>query len=62
MRVLLRTPPVILKDSYLLDFLDLPDRHSESDLQTGLLRNLRIPPNPATGALRIKESIIPADL
>lgn len=31
----------IFKDSYLLDFLDLPDRHSEADLQTALLRNLR---------------------
>jgi len=27
--------------SYLVDFLDLPDKHSEADLQTGLLRNLR---------------------
>ena len=31
----------IFKDSYLLEFLDLPDRHSEADLQTALLRNLR---------------------
>ena len=31
----------VFKDSYLLDFLDLPEKHSESDLQTGLLRNLR---------------------
>ena len=31
----------VFKDSYLLDFLDLPERHSEADLQTGLLRNLR---------------------
>jgi predicted nuclease of restriction endonuclease-like (RecB) superfamily len=31
----------IFKDSYLLDFLDLPQRHSEADLQTSLLRNLR---------------------
>ena len=31
----------VLKDSYLLDFLNLPDPHSEADLQTALLRNLR---------------------
>jgi predicted nuclease of restriction endonuclease-like (RecB) superfamily len=31
----------VFKDSYLVDFLDLPERHTESDLQTGLLRNLR---------------------
>jgi len=31
----------IFKDSYLLDFLDLPERHSEADLQAGLVRNLR---------------------
>jgi predicted nuclease of restriction endonuclease-like (RecB) superfamily len=31
----------IFKDSYLPDFLDLPQRHSEVDLQTSLLRNLR---------------------
>jgi predicted nuclease of restriction endonuclease-like (RecB) superfamily len=31
----------IFKDSYLLDFLDLPERHSEADLQSGLVRNLR---------------------
>jgi predicted nuclease of restriction endonuclease-like (RecB) superfamily len=31
----------VFKDSYLLDFLDLPERHSEADLQAGLLHNLR---------------------
>lgn len=31
----------VFKDSYLLDFLDLPERYSEADLQAGLLRNLR---------------------
>jgi predicted nuclease of restriction endonuclease-like (RecB) superfamily len=31
----------IFKDSYLLDFLDLPERHSEADLQRGLVANLR---------------------
>ena len=31
----------VFKDSYLLDFLDLPERHSEADLQVGLLHNLR---------------------
>jgi predicted nuclease of restriction endonuclease-like (RecB) superfamily len=31
----------IFKDSYLLDFLDLPERHKEADLQSALLRNLR---------------------
>ena len=29
------------KDTYLLDFLDLPDGHSESDLQRGLVANLK---------------------
>lgn len=31
----------VLKDIYLLDFLDLPDAHSESDLHRGLVANLR---------------------
>ena len=31
----------VFKDSYLLDFLNLADPHSEADLQTALLRNLR---------------------
>jgi predicted nuclease of restriction endonuclease-like (RecB) superfamily len=40
-RVLPQDAAGVFKDSYLLDFLDLPERHSEADLQTGLLRNLR---------------------
>jgi predicted nuclease of restriction endonuclease-like (RecB) superfamily len=40
-RVLPQEATGVFKDSYLLDFLDLPERHSEADLQTGLLRNLR---------------------
>lgn len=31
----------VFKDTYLLDFLDLPEGHSESDLQRGLVANLR---------------------
>lgn len=31
----------IFKDSYLLDFLALPERHSEADLQKGLVANRR---------------------
>jgi len=31
----------IFKDSYLLDFLDLPDPHSEADLQGALVANLK---------------------
>jgi predicted nuclease of restriction endonuclease-like (RecB) superfamily len=31
----------VFKDTYLLDFLDLPDGHSESDLQNGLISNLK---------------------
>jgi predicted nuclease of restriction endonuclease-like (RecB) superfamily len=31
----------VFKDSYLLDFLDLPETQSEADLQAGLLLNLR---------------------
>lgn len=31
----------VFKDSYLVNFLGLPERHTETDLQTGLLRNLR---------------------
>ncbi|MBX7224305.1 MAG: PDDEXK nuclease domain-containing protein [Blastocatellia bacterium] len=31
----------VFKDRYLLDFLNLPDSHSESDLQAALIRNLR---------------------
>jgi predicted nuclease of restriction endonuclease-like (RecB) superfamily len=41
MRVLPQDATGVFKDSYLLDFLDLPERHSEADLQSGLLRNLR---------------------
>ena len=41
LRVLPENATGVFKDSYLLDFLDLPDTHSEADLQTGLLRNLR---------------------
>ena len=40
-RVLPTEATGVFKDSYLLDFLDLPERHSEADLQTGLLRKLR---------------------
>jgi predicted nuclease of restriction endonuclease-like (RecB) superfamily len=40
-RVLPQDATGVFKDSYLLDFLDLPQRHSEADLQAGLLRNLR---------------------
>ncbi len=31
----------VFKDTYLLDFLDLPESHSESDLQKGLVSNLK---------------------
>jgi len=31
----------VFKDTYLLDFLDLPEGHSESDLQRGLVANLK---------------------
>jgi predicted nuclease of restriction endonuclease-like (RecB) superfamily len=31
----------VLKDSYFVEFLDLPDNHSEADLHRGLLRRLR---------------------
>ena len=31
----------LFKDAYLLEFLDLPDGHSEADLQRGLVGNLR---------------------
>jgi predicted nuclease of restriction endonuclease-like (RecB) superfamily len=40
-RVLPENAVGVFKDSYLLDFLDLPDTHSEADLQAGLLLNLR---------------------
>ena len=40
-RVLPDNATGVFKDSYLLDFLDLPDPHLEADLQTGLLQNLR---------------------
>jgi predicted nuclease of restriction endonuclease-like (RecB) superfamily len=40
-RVLPQDAIGVFKDSYLLDFLDLPERHSEADLQAGLLSNLR---------------------
>ena len=31
----------VFKDTYLLDFLDLPEGHSEADLQRGLVANLK---------------------
>src|ERR1700679_680367 len=31
----------VFKDTYLLDFLNLPDTHSEDDLQRALVANLR---------------------
>lgn len=40
-RVLPDTASGVFKDSYLLDFLNLPTPHSEAELQAGLLRNLR---------------------
>jgi predicted nuclease of restriction endonuclease-like (RecB) superfamily len=40
-RVLPDNATGVFKDSYLADFLDLPDTHSEADLQKGLLFNLR---------------------
>jgi predicted nuclease of restriction endonuclease-like (RecB) superfamily len=33
--------PAVFKDAYLLDFLDLPEVHSEEDLQRALVANLR---------------------
>ena len=38
---LIPAPETIFKDAYLLDFLDLPDNHSETDLQSALVKNLR---------------------
>ncbi len=35
------TAGTIFKDTYLLDFLDLPEGHSEADLQGALTANLR---------------------
>lgn len=35
------TAETIFKDSYLLDFLNLPESHSESDLQKGLVADLK---------------------
>lgn len=40
-RVLPKNAAGVFKDSYMLDFLDLPETHTEADLQTGLLLNLR---------------------
>lgn len=33
-------PNLVLKDPYVLDFLDLPDNHYESDLETAILAQL----------------------
>ena len=35
------TAPEVFRDTYVLDFLDLPEVHSESDLQRGLVRDIR---------------------
>lgn len=40
-RQLYPTAPQIFKDTYVLDFLDLPEGHSEEDLQKGLVANLK---------------------
>ena len=40
-RQLYPTAPQIFKDTYVLDFLDLPEGHSEEDLQQGLVANLK---------------------
>jgi len=40
-RQLYPTAPQVFKDSYVLDFLDLPEGHSEEDLQKGLVANLK---------------------
>ena len=40
-RVLPENAVGVFKDSYMLDFLDLPETHSEADLQARLLLNLR---------------------
>lgn len=40
-RVLPESAVGVFKDSYMLDFLDFPETHSEVDLQAGLLLNLR---------------------
>ena len=41
LRVLPENAVGVFKDSYMLDFLDLPEPHSEADLQASLLLNLR---------------------
>jgi len=41
LRVLPQDAIGTFKDSYLLNFLDLPERHSEADLQASLLLNIR---------------------
>jgi predicted nuclease of restriction endonuclease-like (RecB) superfamily len=41
LRVLPPEADGVFKDTYVLDFLNLPDRHSEADLQSAMLRNLR---------------------
>ena len=40
-RQLYPTAPQVFKDTYVLDFLDLPEGHSEEDLQKGLVANLK---------------------
>lgn len=31
----------ILKDTYVFDFLNLPDTHSESDLKKGMIKQMK---------------------
>jgi predicted nuclease of restriction endonuclease-like (RecB) superfamily len=40
-RELYPTAPDVFRDTYVLDFLNLPEPHSESDLQRGLVRDIR---------------------
>ena len=41
LKKLLPTTPTVFKDSYLIDFLGLPEHHAEADLRKGLVGNLK---------------------
>ena len=50
----------VLKDTYLLEFLDLPGDHAESDLQRALIAELRERPKPVTRGSYGCEAAAPA--
>jgi predicted nuclease of restriction endonuclease-like (RecB) superfamily len=50
----------VFKDTYLIEFLDLPPEHSEADLQRGLVEKLKTVPHRAGPGLLLRRKLLPA--